>query len=92
MQGSLFTWRELGRMTLAGSVTAGRLVADERMPLFLEKRRDQSLRATMGATVRRLTFAGFAPAVELTFERNWSTVEIYDYRRIAAEFALRRAF
>jgi hypothetical protein len=34
----------------------------------------------------------FAPIVRLHYERNVSTVEIYDYRRLAADIGVTAAF
>jgi hypothetical protein len=39
-----------------------------------------------------LTVRGFAPLVRINFERNWSAVGIYDYRRLSVDFGLNRAF
>ena len=87
-----FGYREIGRTTVTGSLSVGRLLADKRLLLFPEKRSEWLLRGTAGATFRQLTVHGFAPTVQLTLERNWSTVEIYDYRRGALEIGIVRAF
>ena len=36
--------------------------------------------------------AHFAPLVRLTYERNVSSIELFDYRRLRTEFGLARAF
>jgi len=87
-----FAYRELGGTTVTGSLSVGRLLADERLLLFPKKRSEWSLSGTAGATFRQLTVHGFAPTVQLTLERNRSTVEIYDYRRAALEIGIVRAF
>jgi hypothetical protein len=60
--------------------------------LFPERRREWLYQASGGATFRTLTVHGFAPLVRLTYERNYSTVGLYDYRRLAADIGIARAF
>jgi len=43
-------------------------------------------------TMRKLTVAGFAPVFRVRYERNSSTVGIYDYKRLAGEVGITRAF
>lgn len=89
---SLLGWREMGRMTLYLSGGISRTEGDARLILFTDRRREWLYRAAAGATFRRVTFHGLAPTLRLTFERNVSTVGIYDYRRFAAEVGVTRAF
>lgn len=91
-QVTLFGYREVGRMTLTVSASVGRLKADKRLLLYPEKRSETLLRGTLGATLRQLTFRGFAPTAQLTLERNRSSIELYDYRRTAFEMGITRAF
>lgn len=70
----------------------GRLRADERLILFPDERSDKLSRWTIGATFRQVTFAGFSPMTRLVIERNRSTVEFYDYKRVRTEFGITRAF
>ncbi|HZF42525.1 MAG TPA: surface lipoprotein assembly modifier [Sphingomonadaceae bacterium] len=89
---TLLGYREFGRTTAFASAGVRRLVGDERLFLFPEKRREWLLSASLGATFRAATVAGFAPLVRLSFERNASSVGIYDYTRRSAEFGITRAF
>jgi len=89
---TLLSWHDFGRLTGFASVGMRRLEADARLFPFTERRRDWLVRATGGATFRRLTVAGFAPVVRVTAERNASTVGIYGYRRLAFDLGLTRAF
>jgi hypothetical protein len=89
---SLLAWREMGRMTLYLSGGVRRTEGDARLILFADKRREWLYQLAAGATFRRITFHGLAPTIRLSFERNVSTVGIYDYRRFAAEFGITRAF
>jgi hypothetical protein len=89
---SLFGWHEAGRVTFSSSLTYGRLVADERLLLYPDKRDDRLYRATIGATARQIQYRGFAPTVSLTWERNRSPIEIYDYGRTVFNMGVTRAF
>jgi tetratricopeptide (TPR) repeat protein len=91
-QAALFAYREVGPVTLVASVSHGHLKADERLLLFARARSDKLYRASLGATFRSLRVGAFAPFARATFERNLSTSEIYDYRRLRTEVGLTRAF
>jgi hypothetical protein len=84
--------RDLGRTTLSAGVEFGRLKADERLLLLPKAREDRLTRFQFGAVYRHLTVAGFAPMTRLVIERNKSSVEFYDYKRVRTEFAISRAF
>ena len=88
----LVGWKDVGRATVTASAEFGRLKADERLLLFPDKRSDHYSRLTIGATLRQLTFGGFAPVVQFTIERNRSNIEFYDYKRTRSEFVIVRAF
>ncbi|MHA6719166.1 surface lipoprotein assembly modifier [Sphingomonas sp. RS6] len=90
--GALLGWREFGRTTVYATLGLRRLEGDARLLLFPERRRDWNLSAGAGATFRRLAFHGFAPIVRLEWERNRSSVGLYDYARKAATIGLTRAF
>ena len=91
-RGGLTAWREMERVTLTVGGELGRLHADERLLLFPHKRADRYARLSLGASVRRLSFHGFAPVVRLVVERNKSTIAFYDYSRRRVEFGFERAF
>lgn len=88
----LVVWREIGRATLTAQAEIGRLGADERLLLFPKERSDRYSRFSLGTTFRRLTIGGFAPTTRITIERNKSTIEFYDYKRVRTEFGITRAF
>jgi outer membrane protein len=85
-------WREVGRTTLLLSAGANRLEGDERLALFPDRRREWLLNGSVSATLRRLTVAGFAPTLRLAAERNWSSLELYRYRRLVGDVGITRAF
>ena len=89
---SLLGWQEFRGATLFAAAGIRRTEGDTRLFLFPDRRREWLLTARAGATMRRLAWKGFAPKISLTYERNISTVGIYDYRRVASEFGIVRAF
>ncbi len=89
---TLFGYRDLGAMTVIGSLGYGRLVADERLLLYPDVRRDRLYRAGLGITFRQMAVGQFAPSIRFTAERNKSSIEIFDFRRTRMEFAITRAF
>lgn len=60
--------------------------------LFPERRKDWLVLARAGVTLRALKIAEMSPTIRLNVEDNSSTVGIYDYRRVAVEFGLSKAF
>lgn len=91
-QVSFFGYRQLGKTAVAASVSVGRLLADRRLLLFPERRSEWFVRGIFGATFRQFAVRGFAPTARLTFERNRSTIGLYDYRRMAVDVGVTRAF
>lgn len=91
-QAALFAYRETGPVTWVASASHGWLKADERLALFPQARSDRLYRGGLGITVRNFRLGSFAPFARATYERNSSTVEIYDYRKVRTEIGLTRAF
>lgn len=85
-------WRQTRWGEVSGSVGLRRTEGDARLFLFPEARREWLTSGRIGMTLRRLKLAGLTPTVRLIAEDNASTVGIYDYRRLAAEFSLARSF
>lgn len=90
--GGLTVYRDIGRITLSLGADLSVLNADERLSLLPEVRKDRYRRISLGAVFRQFTVGGFAPMSRITFERNSSTVEFYDFKRFRTEFGLSRAF
>lgn len=88
----LHGWHDLGRLTLLAGAEVGELVADERLFLLPERRRDTYSKISIGATFRSLTLASIAPFVRLSREANRSNVAFHDYRRVRTELGFARAF
>jgi len=89
---SLLGWREMGATTLYASAAFRRLEADARLFLYPERRRDSHYRLGVGAALRNLGAFGLAPVARVNWERNASTVGLYDYRRLGFELGVTRAF
>ena len=90
--GSLFGWREAGQTTLFASAGVRRTEGDARLFLFLNRRREWLIQLSGGATMRALKFRGFAPFIRAGYERNTSSVGLYDYARVFTNFGITRAF
>lgn len=91
-QATFFGYREVGTVTLVATIGYGQLKADERLLLFPEVRSDRLYRVSLGATFRNFRIGSFAPFVRATYERNKSTLEFHDYRKVRTEFGITRAF
>lgn len=90
--GSLQLWRDAGRTTWFGTATLRRTWGDAPLFLLPEPRREWLLSAKVGARLRGLQVAGFAPVVRVGFERNFANSALFDYRRLAIETGLGRAW
>lgn len=90
--GTLYAFREIGRTTAVITAGYNRLEADARLALFPRRRMDDRLSATAAITWRALQWKGFAPVTRVKWERNRSTLELYAYRRLAAEIGVASAF
>jgi tetratricopeptide (TPR) repeat protein len=89
---SVYLFRELGRTTLVGTLGYSHLEADERLFLYPRRRIEDRYSASVAATLRALQVGTFAPLVRLKWERNRSSIAIYDYKRMAAEFGVTSVF
>jgi hypothetical protein len=88
----LLLWQRLGQISLFADSHVSRLEADERLALFPERRKEWQYATTLGATLSQLAFHGFAPVLRVSYERNDSTVGIYNYSRLAGDVGFTRAF
>lgn len=89
--GTVLGWRELGRTTAFASIGLRRLEGDAAL-FGSAPRREWLVQGQIGATFRGLGVAGFAPVVRLNYERNVSTVDVYDYSRVSADIGITRSF
>jgi hypothetical protein len=89
---SLYLYRELGRTTAVLNLGYRHLEADKRLFLYPERRKDDDLTIGLSGTFRALKLGTFAPIARIGYERNWSTVGIYDFRRISADLGITAAF
>jgi hypothetical protein len=86
-----YLFREFGQTTVVANGGFSHLEADKRLFLYPRRRLDNRLTAGLSGTFRALKVHGFAPIVKLEYERNFSTIELYDYRRVAATFGITAA-
>ena len=65
---------------------------DGRHPLFAKRRLDRGLRVGVRALHRSVQYAGFAPYIGYSYERNGSNIALYEYRNHGAAFGVTRSF
>lgn len=85
-------WHDMGKTTIFANATVRHLESDARLSLFPDRRKEWFMSALVGATFRQVQVAGFAPVMRVSYERNISTVGLYDYRRVNVDIGITRAF
>ncbi len=89
---SAYFFREMGPTTLILNLGYNHLEADRRLLLFPQRRIDDRYAIGLGMTVRSIRFGGFSPLARIRFERNNSTLVIYEYNRLFGEFGITATF
>lgn len=87
-----YLFKEFGSVTAVVNIGYSHLEADERIFLYPRRRTDDRYSAGLGVTLRNLRFGNFAPLARVRFERNVSSIEIYDYSRFSGEIGITAAF
>lgn len=87
-----YLYREFGPTTVVLDLGYGHLEADKRLLLYPRRRIDDRFNGRVSATFRSLRVGSFAPLLRLSYERNKSTVGIYDFDRKSAEAGITAAF
>ena len=85
-------WKELGSTTVFASAAYQHFEADRRLALYPARRKEDSLRLSLGASNRKIQWQGFSPQVRVTYEKNWSPIEVYQFDRWSGEIGVVRAF
>jgi tetratricopeptide (TPR) repeat protein len=89
---NLYAYRELGPITAVASVGYSHLEADEQLALYPRRRIDDRVSSSLSATFRQVRIGSIAPLARIRWERNRSSIELYDYSRIAADLGITSAF
>jgi len=89
---SAYLFREMGRATLVGNISYSHLETDTRLFLYPRRRIEDRYAASLAATLRTLRVGPLAPLVRVKWERNRSSIEVYDYKRFSAELGVSSAF
>jgi thioredoxin-like negative regulator of GroEL len=89
---STYMFREIGQTTAVLNLSYSHLEADKRLFIYPERRKDDRFAASVSGTFRALKVGTFAPLLRLSYERNVSTIEIYDFSRFGAEIGVTAAF
>jgi hypothetical protein len=74
------------------TIDLARQVGNGQLAPFGKKRRDWLLQGSLSIYKRDWNVGGFAPSVSLTITRNFSTLPLYQERRVRGEVRLTRAF
>lgn len=89
---TMYGFREFGQTTVLLSLGYHHLRSDARLALYPKRREENKVSATLAGTLRALRVGSFAPVVRLKWERNSSTIAIYSFSRLSAEFGVTSAF
>lgn len=87
-----YLFREIGQTTAVLNLGYDHLEADKRLFLYPERRVDDHFSAAISGTFRQLRIGTLAPIARVRYDRNISTIEIYDYDRWGFELGLTAAF
>lgn len=87
-----YLFREFGSVTAVANLNFNHLEADRRLLLYPRRRIDNRYSAGISMTLRSFRFGYFAPLARLRFERNQSTVDLYDYSRVSGELGVTATF
>jgi hypothetical protein len=74
------------------SIDVARQVGDGPLAPFGKKRRDWLLEGSFNVYKRDWNLRGFAPSVSLTVTRNYSTLSLYQEKRVRGEIRITKAF
>jgi hypothetical protein len=88
----LYAWREIGGATASLNLSYSHLEADARLDLLLEPRIDDDLAAALALNLRKVRLGALSPLLRVRFERNLSSLVIYDFRRLSGELGVVTAF
>jgi outer membrane protein len=89
---NLHGFHSLGSTTLVATLGYTRIEADKALFFFPRRRQDDRFMASFAATLGGLRLGPVAPLARLRWERNRSSVDFYDYRRVAGEIGLIAVF
>jgi hypothetical protein len=89
---STHVFREMGHVTVLANVTYSHLEADERLLLFNRRRIDNAGSAVISVTLRNVRVANISPIFRIRYEKNSSTVDIYNYDRLSGEIGFAASF
>jgi hypothetical protein len=87
-----YAFREFGPTTAVITASYGRLDSDERLLLYPRRRTDDRMTLGVSGTFRTARIRTLAPFAKLQWERNCSTVAIFDYSRLSAQLGVTAAF
>jgi hypothetical protein len=84
-------WHDFGKTTLFATASGSRLGPTRACSVPGTTNGLVSARRCRGG-VAQGGGGGFSPVVQVAYERNWSTVGIYDFRRVTTDVGITRSF
>lgn len=88
----VYLFRELGPVTVVVNFGYSHLEGDQRLFLYPRRRIENRYSAGFAVTFRSLRLGQFAPLARVQYERNSSTMEIYEYSRFSGQLGITAAF
>ena len=89
---NFYLFREFGSITGLINLGYGHVEADQRLFLYPRRRIEDRYSAGLALTLRALRLGKFSPLARIRYERNKSTIEIYDYSRFSGELGITASF
>ena len=87
-----YLFREMGKTTLSLAASYSHLAADERLQIFPRQRIDNFYALSLAGNFRGFRLGSLAPLARIRYERNQSTVGLYDFNRLSGELGITTAF
>ncbi|WP_340315382.1 surface lipoprotein assembly modifier [Rhizorhabdus argentea] len=89
---SAYAFRDIGHLTVSAVAAYSHLEADDRLILFPRRRIDDACNLTLSTTLRNIRLSNVSPVFRIRYEANFSSLEIYQHRRLSAEIGLSTSF
>jgi len=89
---ALYAWRELGGTTATVNLSWSHLRADARLDLLPSRRIDDDLSGALAVNFRQIRLGTLSPIVRVRYERNISSLVLYDFRRFSGELGVVTSF
>lgn len=89
---SAYAFRDMGHLTVSAVAAYSHVEADDRLILFARRRIDDAGSFTLSTTLRNVRVSNISPVFRVRYEANFSSLQIYQHRRLSAEIGLSTSF